>query len=254
MNVDNGESKPPDSYPPIAYPVNDGKMATMNGDPGVPPIGYPLSDGSIVIANEDHGQSTLVNPYPSVGYDPLNDAIEPTVNENYGESIIPPYPPLGYPPVDRTIVSMHDAASSSGDSSFPNKFFGEEKGNCHFEIVQPKLRKPADPRLLAVVEFFREFYNEKVELFRESFPAIYEELADVFKRLGEMFPQGKAKRIKVRTMKRSLSVGTIRSAKQGEESTITVERFKVRTLDVDVGGVHQVGKDDQDVPEPNGPM
>lgn len=249
MNVENGESKPPDSYPPIAYPVNDGTMARMNVDPGVPPIGYPLSDGSIVISNEVHGQSTLVNSYPSIGYDPLNDATVPTMNENYGESMIPPYPPLGYPLVDRTTVSMDDAASSSGDSSFPDKFSSEAKGNCNFKIVQPKLRKPVDPRLLAVVEFFRDFYNEKVELFKESFPAIYEELADVFKTLGGMIP-----RIKVRTMKRSLSVGTIRSAKQGEESTITLERFKVRTLDVDAGGVHQVGKDDHDVPEPSGPM
>lgn len=164
--------------------------------------------------------------------------------ENFGLSKLDSFPPTGYPPIGY-LESLEAAVSNSDYSSFSRSFFSTENGlhpredNFSFRLVQPKTGKPVDPRLLAVLEFFREFYVERRELFRRTFPTIHSELAEFFRKLGEIILQRKMNRIKVQTIQRSLSLGSPRTPKQGEESTIRLERFKVRTLDLSSGGVQQ---------------
>lgn len=177
--------------------------------------------------------------------------------ENFGLSKLDSFPPAGYPPIGY-LESLEAAASNSDYSSFSCSFFSLEDGfhpredNFSFKLVQPKTGEPVDPRLLAVLAFFREFYDERRELFRKIFPTIHNELAEFFRKLGEIISQRKINRIKVQTMQRSLSLGSPRTPKQGEESTIRLERFKVRTLVLSSGGVQQDKKGEQGTTQPTG--
>ncbi|KAM1048977.1 hypothetical protein ACFX2I_028040 [Malus domestica] len=159
--------------------------------------------------------------------------------------------PEGYPQVD-------DIATSTEPSSSRTSFFGTKNDMSQLESgllrrsvsdigetyyrFQSKIGKSVDPRLLALVEFFRELYFRRFELFKKIFPGVQDKLIiEVPKKLGMVLAQMKSDQTKaVWTMQRSLSIGSPRDFK-GRESKMRLERFKVRTIDVD-DGVDQTAK------------
>ncbi|KAK9283450.1 hypothetical protein L1049_011694 [Liquidambar formosana] len=110
-------------------------------------------------------------------------------------------------------------------------------------------RKSVDPRLLELLESYKELYVRRKELFKKIFPRLQEELVELLKENGVELPsQAKKDSRKVETMQRSLSLGSPRMpSRQGDESEsapLRLDRFKVRTLNVG-GGVQQDGQGGQ---------
>lgn len=96
-----------------------------------------------------------------------------------------------------------------------------------------------DPRLLMLLKYFREFYAREAELFKKVFPGIHEEFAEAFRKIGAMLSQVKMQQSRVKTMQRSLSLGSHRTRGiGGGEPPGRLQRFKVRTVVVD-GGIGQ---------------
>lgn len=110
---------------------------------------------------------------------------------------------------------------------------------------ESKVGKSIDPKLLALVEFFRELYFRRHELFNKIFPEHHQDnfLDEMPKKVGLVLSRVKSNQTRVRTMQRSLSIGSPREFKR-DESEMRLERFKVRTIDLD-DGVEQDGKDDK---------
>ncbi|XP_009337013.2 uncharacterized protein LOC103929530 [Pyrus x bretschneideri] len=146
--------------------------------------------------------------------------------------------PEGYPQVD-------DIATCNEPSSASTSFFGTKNDMSLLESgllrrnvgdigdtcyrFQSKIGKSVDPRLLALVEFFRELYFRRVELFNRIFPGVQDKLTIV----GVALAQMKSDQTKAhRTMQRSLSIGSPRDFKR-RESEMRLQRFKVRTIVVD---------------------
>lgn len=96
-----------------------------------------------------------------------------------------------------------------------------------------------DPRLLMLLKYFRELYAREAELFKKVFPGIHEEFAEAFRKIGAMLSQVKMQQSRVKTMQRSLSLGSHRTRGiGGGEPPGRLQRFKVRTVVVD-GGIGQ---------------
>lgn len=103
--------------------------------------------------------------------------------------------------------------------------------------------KSVDPRLLSLLEFFRELFVRRRELFRNIFPGLHDEFVEVSKKVGGVVAQVQENRRRApTTVQRSLSVGSPRtpSGKRGEPP-LRLERFKVRTV-ILAAGVGQGGK------------
>lgn len=157
--------------------------------------------------------------------------------------------PEGYPQVD-DVSTCIEAPSTSTSTSFlgtKNDMSLLESGllRRNFSDVgenyyrfQSKVGKSVDPRLLALVEFFRELYFRRLELFKKIFPGGHDDkFLEVPKKLGLILAKVKPDQTRaVRTMQRNLSIGSPRDFK-GRESEMRLERFKIRTIDVDDGGV-----------------
>ncbi|KAK7268429.1 hypothetical protein RIF29_21127 [Crotalaria pallida] len=91
---------------------------------------------------------------------------------------------------------------------------------------QTKAGKSAETRILMLLEFFRELYHRRGEIFRKMVPddGLHEEFVELFKRISSsLLNTAKSKR-EERTLQRSLSAG----------SELKLDRFKVKT--VSVGG------------------
>lgn len=170
--------------------------------------------------------------------------------QNIGKSsIISMEKPEGYPQVD-DVSTCIEAPSTSTSTSFlgtKNDMSLLESGllRRNFSDVgenyyrfQSKVGKSVDPRLLALVEFFRELYFRRLELFKKIFPGGQDDkFLEVPKKLGLILAKVKPDQTRaVRTMQRNLSIGSPRDFK-GRESEMRLERFKIRTIDVDDGGV-----------------
>lgn len=96
-----------------------------------------------------------------------------------------------------------------------------------------------DPRLLMLLKYFRELYAREAELFKKVFPGIRKEFAEAFRKIGAMLSQVKMQQSRVKTMQRSLSLGSHRTRGiGGGEPPGRLQRFKVRTVVVD-GGIGQ---------------
>ncbi|PRQ56198.1 hypothetical protein RchiOBHm_Chr1g0333141 [Rosa chinensis] len=162
--------------------------------------------------------------------------------------------PEGYPVVDATEI---DQPSNSGASflGIKNDMTQLESGllrrnysdvgERNYYRFQSKVGKLVDPRLLALVEFFRELYFRRLELFKKIFPGRPDKFLDeMAKKLNLVLSQVKsAQTTRARTMQRSLSISSPREFKR-DESEMRLERFKVRTIDVD-DGVKLGGQDDK---------
>ncbi|KAJ4720636.1 Protease Do-like 4, mitochondrial [Melia azedarach] len=94
--------------------------------------------------------------------------------------------------------------------------------------------KSIDPRLLMLLQYFRELYVRKSELFKKIFPGIFhDEFAEFFRKIGGVLSQAKTQNSReVKTMKRSLSLGS----RGTHEPPLRPDRFKIRTVIVDEVG------------------
>lgn len=109
-----------------------------------------------------------------------------------------------------------------------------------FNMIRWKSGKSVDPRMFTLLEMFKELYVKRQDFFKKIFPGLYDDFAELFERIGGVFSERDG--AKARTMTRSLSFGSGCGAKQDDESTLRLERFKVRTLDI--GGVQSSGQGD----------
>ncbi|XWS75292.1 hypothetical protein CRYUN_Cryun01aG0073800 [Craigia yunnanensis] len=120
-----------------------------------------------------------------------------------------------------------------------------DMGDNHHRIQEraKRLGNSFDPRLLVLLEFFREFYVRRQELLKKIFPGLKNEFIEFFRKVGRMLAEVKSNQVKVKTMQRSLSLGSSpKLSKKGDESPLRLKRFKIRTVNIeDVQG----GQDDQ---------
>ncbi|PON56327.1 hypothetical protein PanWU01x14_181590 [Parasponia andersonii] len=165
--------------------------------------------------------------------------------------------PEGYPEV---VSEDHQGASYAGSSSnwfsdakddmsllesgLLGKYYGsydqtlDEDYNYYYSF-ESKLGKLSDPRLLAVVEFFRELYFRRRELFRKIFPQLQAHFLVVLKKSGTKLWRVKSGSNQTRfaSMQRSLSLGSPGSPGiRGVEPPLRNEWIKVKTINVG-GGV-----------------
>ncbi|KAG5237846.1 inhibitor of growth protein [Salix suchowensis] len=146
----------------------------------------------------------------------------------------------GYPRCD----TGNSMASSSDDSPFFGTFDTMsllESGlyqqkyddmSDHYRREQDKKWDSIDSRLLVLLEFFRELIIRKREVFKKLFPELHDEFLGLFKKMGN-----------ARALQRSLSVGSPRTPSRNEgESSLRLERFKIRTVIPDGGGQGDTSK------------
>ncbi|GMY23181.1 POPTR_1452s00200g [Fagus crenata] len=163
--------------------------------------------------------------------------------------------PEGYPSDEGMEVSTTTSPSSTHDWAFLGTYndmsllesglLQTNIGNMddNYYTFQDKLGKPIDPRLLSVMEYFRELFVRREEVFKKLFPAgLQDEILELLKKFGNVESQVKSDQMKVRTMQRSLSIDSPRTPfKKGEEVPLKLEYFKVRTVFADGGGQGQQG-------------
>lgn len=119
---------------------------------------------------------------------------------------------------------------------------GDMCDNC-YRIHKKAAGKAVDLRLLTVLEFFRQLYVRRQEVFETSFPDLHHEFGEFFKKHGAKLSKEKSGRVKVKTVQRSSSVG---SSREISTDDLKLERFKVKTVVVGGGDVKQGGKGGQD--------
>ncbi|KAB1225337.1 hypothetical protein CJ030_MR1G015657 [Morella rubra] len=95
--------------------------------------------------------------------------------------------------------------------------------------------KPVDLRLLSLLEYFRELFVQRREVFMKICPAgLHDEIAKLFEKFDAAKLRVKSDRMKV--LQRSLSIGSPRPMSQGgDQEPLTLEYFKVRTVHTDDG-------------------
>nr|GLL40114.1 hypothetical protein A4A49_06928 [Ipomoea trifida] len=91
-------------------------------------------------------------------------------------------------------------------------------------IIRWKSGKRVDPRLLTLLESFRDVFDKREDFFKKIFPGIYEEFKDVFGKFAMI--KGQKREMKTRALERSSSLGSARG--------LRLERFRVRTPNVTV--------------------
>ncbi|KAL5733652.1 hypothetical protein ACOSP7_032996 [Xanthoceras sorbifolium] len=141
------------------------------------------------------------------------------------------------------------SSSSTGNSQFLGTHEhddDDDMAQLYYQIYSQKEGKSIDPRLIMLLEYFRELFDRKRELFRKIFPRSTDELVQFFKKIGEMVSQVKSDRRGVRSsMQRSLSLGSPRRTRdiKGGDDDLRPERFMVVRPAV-VRGDDQGGDDD----------
>nr|GMD57281.1 Nuclear valosin-containing protein [Ipomoea batatas]GMD59285.1 Nuclear valosin-containing protein [Ipomoea batatas] len=91
-------------------------------------------------------------------------------------------------------------------------------------IIRWKSGKRLDPRLLTLLESFRDVFDKREDFFKKIFPGIYEEFKDVFGKFAMI--KGQKREMKTRALERSSSLGSARG--------LRLERFRVKTPNVTV--------------------
>ncbi|KAK3228447.1 hypothetical protein Dsin_000328 [Dipteronia sinensis] len=109
----------------------------------------------------------------------------------------------------------------------------------YYQIYSPKAGKSSiDPRMINLLEYFRELCDRKRVLFRKIFPRSSDELVEFFKNIGETVSSVRSNQ----RMKRSTSLGSTTTGTReikGGVSLLRPERFKIKTVVVnDVGDDH----------------
>lgn len=155
--------------------------------------------------------------------------------------------PEGYPEV---ASEDHQSASYEGSSNWFSfakddisllesgllgKYYGNDQmgDDYNYYCFESQFGNLSDPRLLAVVEFFRELYFRRRELFGKIFPQHQDQFLEVLKKSGTKLWRVKSGKIQTRfaTMQRSLSLGSPRSPGiKGVEPPLRNEWIKVKTI------------------------
>ncbi|KAB1225333.1 hypothetical protein CJ030_MR1G015653 [Morella rubra] len=133
------------------------------------------------------------------------------------------------------------------DSSIPiksdllRKNAGDMSDNCH-RIHRKAAGKDVDPRVLTLLEYFRQLYVRRREVFKTSFPDLHDDFDELFRKQGSSLSQAQSGRMKVQPMKRSSSSGSTREIAAGD---LKLQKFKVRTINLDGDTNGKGGKDDK---------
>ncbi|XP_056161066.1 uncharacterized protein LOC130135575 [Syzygium oleosum] len=181
-----------------------------------------------------HGSSLLwpesLGPRPDgVGY----AGGEPVVPSAAGP---PPFPCSDYAPY----------AFGSGSPCGENYGFGDADSQFYYHGCRPcDGDQSIDPWLLALMEDLRELYVRRRHQFQELFPKLHDEID---RKLEDALRSKRTR--EVRALQRSLSVGSPRLPGRdggvGDEPALRLDRFKVRTVDLEeddfVEGGGQGGK------------
>lgn len=117
----------------------------------------------------------------------------------------------------------------------------EKSQERRYMMIRWKSGQIVDPRLLELLESFKEIYVKRNEFFKKIFPGnIYEDFVQVFKKFSD---KAIWENKKVTTMQRSLSFGstTPREFTGDDQSELRLERFKVSTPPVMVIGPNGEG-------------
>lgn len=94
----------------------------------------------------------------------------------------------------------------------------EEKRNGAY-MIRWKSGKRVDPRLLTLLESFKDVFDKRQEFFKKIFPGTYQEFKHVFGKFARI--KGQKREMKVRALERCSSLGSTRE--------LRLERFKVKT-------------------------
>ncbi|XWS56319.1 hypothetical protein CRYUN_Cryun09bG0075600 [Craigia yunnanensis] len=158
--------------------------------------------------------------------------------------------PEGYPSDEQDLPEMSSIVSDMERSPFFGRddddlsllesgFYRSygDMGDNHHRIQErvKRLAKSFDPKLLILLEFFREFYVRRQELVNKIFPGLQNEFIEFFRKVGRVLAEVKSNQVKVKTMQRSLSLGSPRTPAMqegGYESPLRLQRFKIRTVNV----------------------
>jgi hypothetical protein len=124
------------------------------------------------------------------------------------------------------------------ESGLYQQKYGDLSDKCYRN--QDKAWESIDSRFLMLLEFSRELFFRRREVFKKLFPELHDEFLGMFKKIGNINLYGeKPGQLKTRALclQRSLSVGSPRTpSRNGGESPLKLERFKVRTVVPGGGG------------------
>lgn len=164
--------------------------------------------------------------------------------------------PEGYPTgeeIEEASASNNSESSSTGNWRFfatSNDLSLLESGLLQREMEEfcgintngfrEKLSlKPMDPRLVWVLEYFRELFVQKREVFMKIFPELLlqHEVLKLLEKFETAIAQVKMDRMRARMMQRSLSIDSPRPMSAGgdRDSPSKLDYFKIRTVYTDGG-------------------
>ncbi|PHU00244.1 hypothetical protein BC332_30031 [Capsicum chinense] len=107
-------------------------------------------------------------------------------------------------------------------------------------IIRWKSGKRVDPRLIMLLDFFRDLYMKRGEFFKKIFPFHHEDFIPIFDKIGVVFSNNKdqEKKFKINSFKRSPSDSSLNKSRgiDIDQSKLKLEKFKVKTPEVLSGG------------------
>ncbi|CAN4114311.1 unnamed protein product [Withania somnifera] len=106
-------------------------------------------------------------------------------------------------------------------------------------MIRWKSGKEVDPRLIMLLDFFRDLYMKRGEFFKKIFPFHHEDFLPIFEKIGVVFSNNKdiqEKKFKINSFKRNPSDSSLNKSRGIDESQLKLEKFKVKTPEVISGG------------------
>lgn len=107
-------------------------------------------------------------------------------------------------------------------------------------MIRWKSGKEVDPRLIILLDFFRDVYMKRGEFFKKIFPFHHEDFIPIFEKIGVVFSNHKdqEKKFKKNSFKRSPSDNSLNKSRgiDIDPSRLKLEKFKVKTPEVISGG------------------
>ncbi|WMV53535.1 hypothetical protein MTR67_046920 [Solanum verrucosum] len=103
-------------------------------------------------------------------------------------------------------------------------------------MIRWKSGKKVDPRLIMLLDFFRDIYMKRGEFFKKIFPFHHEDFIPIFEKIGVVFSNNKdqEKKFKINSFKRSPSDNSLNKSRgiDIDPSQLKLEKFKVKTPEV----------------------
>ncbi|CAN4126470.1 unnamed protein product [Withania somnifera] len=106
-------------------------------------------------------------------------------------------------------------------------------------MIRWKSGKKVDPRLIMLLNFFRDLYMKRGEFFKKVFPFHHEDFIPIFKKIGVVFSNNKEyqeKKFKIDSLKRSQSDNSLNKSRGIDESRLKLKKFNVKTSKAQSGG------------------